>query len=203
VLLFSGVVGSAKDQKKTLLPADVLRARTVLVVVDPNAGMNVEAPNANRIAQEDVEKALMKWGRFSPVMDATTADLIITVRRGNGRVAQPTIQGVPINNRPVVLEPTDSGGRIGVRHGNSGNAGDPSDPQSSSSEPQPQVQIGESQDTFVVYRGNKDTPNSPPLDTAPVWRYSAKDALNSPDVEAVEIFRKLLEESEKQQAPKP
>jgi len=52
----------AKD-KKEILPADVLEAKTVLVVIDPNAGISSSSPNENRTAQEDVEKALMNWGR--------------------------------------------------------------------------------------------------------------------------------------------
>jgi hypothetical protein len=203
VVLLSCVVGSAKDKKKALLPADILQAHTVLVLIDPDAGVNVEDPNANRIAQQDVEKALMRWGWLSPVMEASTADLIITVHKGSGRAVQPVIQGVPQNNRPVVLEPTDSGGRVGVQRGNPGNAGDASDPQYSPSGPQPGVQVGGSEDTFAVYRGNKDTPNSPPLEAAPVWRYTAKDALESPGVNAVDVFRQLVEASEKQQAGKP
>jgi hypothetical protein len=199
-LLLSCLAASAKDKKKNLLPADVLQAQTVLVVIDPNAGMSVEDPNANRIAREDVEKALMKWGRFSLAMEGSTADLIITVQKGNGKTVQPTISGVPVNNRPVVFEPTDSGGRIGGRQGTSGNAGDPSNPQSSA--PEPQLAIGQTQDMFVVYRGNKVDPNTAPLDSPPVWRYTAKDALQSPGVPAVEVFRQLIAESEKQQATK-
>jgi hypothetical protein len=202
VLLLSCLFATAKDKKQALLPADVLRARSVLVVVDPNAGMDVRNPNANRTAQEDVEKALMNWGRFSLAMDAQNADLIIAVRKGSGKIAQPTIGGVPNNNRPVILEPTDSGGRIGVRPGNAGGVGDPSDPQSPS--PQPQVQVGQSQDTFVVYRGSsKDDPYWDPLEAPPLWRYTAKDALDSPGVPAVEVFRKLIADSEKQLAGTP
>ena len=55
----------------------------------------------------------MKWGRFSLAQDAREADLIVTVRRGNGKVAQETIGGIPQNNRHAVLEPTGSGIRIG------------------------------------------------------------------------------------------
>jgi len=135
VLLMWCLVGAAKDKKKGLLPADVLEARTVLVVVDPDAGVAIEHPNANRTAREDVKKALMRWGRFSVVMDASNADLIIVVRKGSGKMAQPTIGGVPQNNRPVVLEPGDSGGQIGGRQGNSGIPNDPSNPQSSAPHP--------------------------------------------------------------------
>jgi hypothetical protein len=193
VLLLSCFVATAKDKKKGLLPPDVLRAHTVLVLVDPSAGRDLQNPNANRTAQEDVEKALMEWGRFSLALDAQTADLIITVRKGSGKIAQPTLGGIPNNNRPVVLEPTDSGGRIGVIPGSS-----------PSSDPQPQVEVGQSQDMFVVYRcTTKDDPYWAPLDAPPVWRYAAKDALQSPGVPAVEVFRKLIADSEKQLAATP
>ena len=39
---------AGKDKKKILLPQDVLDARTVLVVIDPDAGVSMDAPNANR-----------------------------------------------------------------------------------------------------------------------------------------------------------
>lgn len=201
VLVLCCVAGSAKDKKKSYLPADVLRAETVLVLVDPKAGTDVQDPNANRIARVDVEQALMKWGRFSLAMEAETADLIITVRKGNGKVAQPTIGGVPNNNRPVIFEPSDSSVRIGGRQGSNGNPNDPSNPQYPS--PSPQVEVGPSQDMFVVYRGRKNDPDADPLDWPSVWRYSAKNALHSPDVPAVEEFHKLITESEKQLAGKP
>jgi hypothetical protein len=41
-----------------------------------------------------------------------------------------------------------------------------------------------------------------PLDNAPVWRCIAKNGLKSPRVEAVEEFRKAVEESEKAAAQK-
>ena len=109
LLLICCLVAAGKDKKKIILPNDVLEARTVLVVVDPNAGIDAEAPNANRTAQEDVEKALTNWGRFTLAPDVSSADLIISIRKGNGKIAQPTIGGVPTNNRPVIFEPTDSG----------------------------------------------------------------------------------------------
>jgi hypothetical protein len=197
-LLTCSVVASARSKKKVLLPADVLKAETVLVVVDPVAGTDVEAPLANRTAQEDVEKALMKWGRFRLAIDASTADLVITVRRGSGKIGQPTIGGLP-NNRPVIFEPTDSGARVGI------NRGTPQTPGGSGASrpanPSPQVEVGPAEDTFSVFRGGHG--NEDPLAFAPVWRYSAKNALQSPDVPAVEKFRKLMIEAEKQLAAKP
>jgi len=203
VLALCCAVAAAKNKKKVPLPEDVLRAQTVLVIIDPNAGMDIEDPNANRIARVDVEQALMKWGRFSLATEASTADLVITVSKGNGKIAQPTIGGVPNNNRPVIFEPSNSGVRIGGRQGTTGDPGDPSNPQSQPPNPQPEAQIGRSEDMFVVYRSNRNDPRDAPLDSPAVWRYTAKNALHSPDVPAVDEFRKAIVESEKQLAGKP
>lgn len=197
LLLVCCLVAAGKDKKKSLLPTDILEARTVLVVVAPDAGMAIDAPNANRTAQEDVEKALVNWGRFTLATDVSTADLIISVRRGNGKVVQPTIGGVPVNNRPVIFEPTDSGVGMGGHKGNPPQAGDPTNAQPQS--PHPQVEVAQAQDMFVVYRGKRDNA----FDSPSVWRYSAKDALSSPGVPAVDVFRKLIAEAEKQQAARP
>ena len=197
VLLLFCLVGAAKDKKKGLLPADVLEARTVLVMIDPEAGIEMEHPNANRMAREDVEKALMRWGRYSLVMEPSNADLIITVRKGSGKIAQPTIGGVPQNNDIGVIQPGDSGGRIGARQGNPGNPGGPMNPQPTSPGPRPQVEAGETDDMFVVYRNNKENPSGSPLEAPSVWRYSAVDALETPDVPAVDRFRDLVSKSEK------
>jgi hypothetical protein len=50
---------------------------------------------------------------------------------------------------------------------------------------------------FVVYRNNKENPSGSPLEAPSVWRYSAIDALESPDVPAVDRFRDLVSKSEK------
>ena len=55
---------SCKDKKKILLPNDILEARTVLVVIDPDAGVDIQAPNANREALQDVERAFMELSVF-------------------------------------------------------------------------------------------------------------------------------------------
>jgi hypothetical protein len=198
-LLLFCVAASAKNKKKILLPADVLQARTVYVLIDPNAGMAVDAPSANRIAREDVEKALQRWGRFSLTMEQSTADLIITVRKGTGKVAQPTIGGIP-NDRPVVIQSTDSTNRVGGRSGNPPYPGAPEDSSGPTAGPHTQEEIGQSQDAFVVYRGGRDRP----LELPPVWRFESLNALQSPNVPAVEQFQKLVAEAEKQQsADKP
>jgi hypothetical protein len=61
------------------------------------------------------------------------------------------------------------------------------------------MEAGPTQDMFAVYRGQRDHA----LDAPAVWRYSTRDALSSPGVPAVDAFRKLIGEAEKQQAAKP
>lgn len=185
----------AAGKKTSSLPAAVLRARTVLVLIDPQAGTSLTAPTANRTAQEDVERALMKWGRLEPVMDAETADLIITVRRGSGRIAQPTIGGIP-NDRPVTVESTGDTTRIGAQQGHDPGLEGSGMPAMG---PHPPMEVGAADDAMVVYLGHVDRP----LEGSPVWRYKARDAFQSPDVPAVEKLRKAIEGAEKQQKSKP
>ena len=73
----------AKNKKKQLLPDYVLHAERVFVVIPPDAGEALSNPRENRTAQDDVERALMKWGRFKLTTDSQSADLIIAVRKGN------------------------------------------------------------------------------------------------------------------------
>lgn len=209
LLLVISQVAIAKDKKKILLPTDVIVAKTVLVIVDPSVGANVADPNVNRLARTDVEQAVDKWGRFRLVPDGYTADLILVVRKGNDRVAQSTIGGTPVNGTPPVSvgstsTPDESTTHAAGRWGRSGIPNDPSSAGTQSSTPYPQTEIGSSQDTLAVYRGGiKDDPNWSPLDAPAVWRYSAKDALGSPSVPAVDAFRKAIAESEKQMAANP
>ena len=191
LLLISPIFVTAKNKKKILLPTDVLEARTVLVVVDPDAGIAIDAPNANRAALEDVENALTNWGRFRLVRSEYNADLVISVRKGNGKIAQPTIGGVPVDNRPVVVEPTTD---AGIQ-----NPPTPGQTRPRRPDPHPQVEVGPSEDIFAVYRGKRENSTDYPA----VWRFSGKDALRSPGVPAVDEFRKLIVEAEKQSAANP
>src|SRR5271170_7613081 len=152
-LVILSLCAFAKDKKKVPLPEDILRAHTALVIVDPTAGVDAADPNANRLARTDVEQALIKWGRLMPVTDGFTADLIIMVRKGNGRVVQPTIGGTPVNGTPPVSvgstsTPDESTTHAAARWGHSGIANDPSNAGNQSSTPQPQVEAGQTQDTF-------------------------------------------------------
>ncbi len=197
VLLTSTV--NAKDKKKTSLPELVLRARTVLVVIRPGAGEPVDQPTANATARENVEKALMEWGRLQPVMVGEEADLVIAVRTGAGRMARPTMKGGPIDTRPTVVQPTDAGIRIGGQHGNAPPLTDPGMSRPRDSSPHIGNEVGPSEDSLEVYLGNIQYP----LDSSPVWRYVAKDCLRAPAVSAIEQFRKSVAESEKPQQKKP
>ena len=145
VLFLSCLIAAGKDKKKVPLPVDILQAHTAWVIIDPAAGVDITDPNAIDMARADVEHALAKWGRIMPVTDSSQADLIIIIRKGNGKMVQPTIAGTPINAPPpVIAQRTDSGINA------SGRTGPPLD----TSDPRPQMEVGSTQDTFVVYRGN-------------------------------------------------
>ena len=188
---------AAKDKNKTLLAAYVLHARTVRVVIDPDAGEPLDQPDANLTARANVEKKLMDWGRFDLVMDGAESDLVIVVRTGNGKSMNPTIKGGPIDQRPGVAQGGDTSIRIGAQQGHP----PLNDPSVSPPNTGPHVsnEVGPSEDTFAVYRGDIQDP----LSTSPAYRYIAKDCLRAPNVSAVEEFRKAVAEAEKPQPKKP
>lgn len=188
---------TAKDKKKSTLPEDVLRAQTVRVVIDPDAGEPLDQPNANAVARDNVEKALMEWGRFRLVMDGQESDLVISVRTGS-QSARPTIKGGPIDQRPGVGQSTDSSIRIGAQQGRPPMSDPSTYPQNQG--PRISNEVGPSEDMFTVYRANM----SDPLDSPPVWRYIRKDCLRvtATQVPAVEEFRKAIADAEKPKVPK-
>jgi hypothetical protein len=193
VLVFT-CLAVADKKKKDALPPEILNAQTVVVLVDPDAGMSTSEPLANKTAQDDVEKALAKWGRLKLMLiGGTDADLVITVRKGNGKIVQPTVSGEPTNDRPVAVVPSDNGIHIGVQQGQPPGSTQPP-PQDTA--PRLGGQVGPAEDTFLVYLGGSA---SPPSERAPVWRYVAKNALRSPDVPAVAEFKKAVEAAVKQQ----
>ena len=186
-----------KDKKKLVLPADVLRARTVLVVIDPDAGEPLDQPLSNARARDSVEKALLEWGRFDLLSAGQPTDLVIAVRTGNGKAMQPTIRGGPVDQRPGYGQSTDSTIRIGGQQGQPPPMQDPSLTPPNRG-PRMSNEVGPSDDMFAVYRGSEQYP----LDSPPVWRYIAKDCLREPKVAAVEEFRKAIAEAEKPQPSK-
>jgi hypothetical protein len=192
-LLVSGL-SVAKDKKKAILPDYVLQAHTVAVVVDPDAPVSALHPNDNKQAADSVEKAFMTWGRYQPVIDVRSADLVILIRKG--RAPGPVIGGVGNgNDRPVIIQqPTDSQTRVGGQWGTPPPISQQQQQQQQQQTgPRPGTEVASPKDVFEVYRGQTKYP----LDETPVWRYMGKDALNAPDVRAVEEFKKAVTQSEK------
>ena len=184
---------SAKKKEKVVLPGYVLKAQSVLVVILPNSGEPMDDITANRKAQEDVEKAFMKWGRYRLALDADQADLVVGVRKGTGKIAGPTINGGPVDSRPGTIETTDNQIRIGVQQGHPPDVSDPTGASPPYDRVHQGVAVGQADDTIQVFQGGVQYP----LDYAPVWRLTAKDGLKPPGMAAVEQFRKAVEESEK------
>ena len=199
LLLLSGLLATpaiSKNKHKAALPEDILRAQTVRVVIDPDAGEPIDRPTANATARANVEKALSEWGRFRViVLDGAESDLIISVRTGSGRTVQPTMKGGPIDQRPGVAQGTDSTIVIGGQRGHPPVNNPNMDPMNQG--PRMGNEIGSKDDSFAVYRGGI----SDPLNSSPVWRHIAKDCLRAPNVAAVEEFRKAVAEAEKPQIP--
>jgi len=182
----------ANEKKKPALPATILNAQTVAVIIDPDAGVSTDAPLANKTAQDDVEKAFANWGRFKPTMSGMGPDLIVVIRKGNGKILQPTVHGGGSpNDEPVVIQPNDSGIRIGGQKGKPVGTGQ-NDPEMG--KPVPGATVGATEDSFAVFDGHATDPTN----NAPIWRYVRKNALHSHDVPAVGEFRKIVEETEKQ-----
>ena len=190
VCLVSACLVLAKEKKKVVLPDYVLAAQTVMVLIEPGAGIPVNDPGANKTAQDEVEKALMRWGRLRLTVDVAQADLLIVIRKGTKNVIQPTVSGEPTNDRPIIVQQTDNATRIG------GSEGHPIGQQpGQSTQPGLGGEVGSSDDTLLVYQGQVDAP----LERAPVWRFTAKNALNPPGVPAVAEFKKAVDEAVKQQ----
>src|SRR5215831_13901303 len=150
ILMVFGVtsVAIAKNKKKQILPDYVLRAQTVLVVIHPEAGEPVTNPTANRTAQENVEKALTQWGRFKVVMDAQTADLVISVQKGHA--SGPAVRNSPADNRPVIIQPGDSNIRLGGQVGRPPDLTNPGPNGSTTREPRMDTEIGTSSDDIFA-----------------------------------------------------
>jgi hypothetical protein len=177
--------GFAKDKNKNALPAYVLQAHTVAVIIDPATAVSIDGPQANQDAQKYVEAALLNWGRFEPVEDTRSADLIIVVRKGRGHLSDDTMGDTRQNGRAGGMNPIDNGGRMGAPDGSTVGG--------------PQTDIGQADDSFVVFQGGVKNP----LAEAPAWKYAGRDALSPGIVPAVAMFRKTVENAEKAAATKP
>ena len=185
-------VTRANEKEKTYLPDVVVKAETVLVVILPGGGEPINDPSASQKAKEEVEKALMKWGRYRLALDKNWADLVIGVRKGTGKTVAPTINGGSVDKSPGTIETTNDSVRIGVQRGRPpavSQEDSPSGPVRTGGE------VGAENDMFEVFLGGMDI--AYPVDNAPVWKYIAKDGLKPPRVAAIQEFRKAVEESEK------
>jgi hypothetical protein len=180
----------AKDKSKSSLPAIILRAETVAVIVNPGSEVPLANPGENRDAQSDVEQALTKWGRLRVVMDPSTADLVISVRRGRG--LSPTIAGAIRTNVPSCCNLARAVRASGFKPANRLAQARAI---RKTPTPRPGMETGSPEDVFEVYRGQ----DANTLDGSPLWRYMGKNAFRPPAVPAVEQFRKAIEEAEKQQ----
>jgi hypothetical protein len=189
VLVSFSILAGAKDKKKQPLPNSVLNAQTVLVVIYPDAGEPLTDLGSNKTARDNVERALMKWGRFRLAMEPQTADLVVAVRKGHA--GGPTIVNSPTDERPVILQPGAGDTRVGGQRGQPPDLNNPF-PGDMNRGPRVTNEIGSSDDEFGVYMGGVEYP----LDGAPIWRYTARNALGG-QVPAVEQFHKAIEESEK------
>ena len=191
VLITTATLAKSKD-----FPAYILHAHTVAVMIDPGAGIDIQDPRANQIAQKDVEAALLKWGRFEPVVGAQKADLIIVIRRGHKRADDMTISDPAQNNR-VGATSTDNGMGAGAQNGRAPVVqGYPDRPQTQA--PQPQAEVGFTDDSFVVYDGASERP----LNGAPGWRYMGQEGLRPHNVPAVDEFRRAVAAADKAAAAK-
>jgi hypothetical protein len=185
--------GFAKDKTKNTLPAYVLQAQTVAILIDPGANFSIDGPQANLAAQKDVEAALLKWGRFQPVSDKQAADLIIVVRKGNERLTGVAVPDPRQTNGGI--NSIDRGGPIGPQRGSQPNL--PAEPGAGPSQQDP-TEIANAEDYFAVFKGGEN-----PRDATPAWRYVGRDGLNPLTVPAVAAFKKAVANAEKAATPKP
>jgi len=203
VLLLLIPQANARNKKKQVLPEYVLRAQTIAVVIRPEAGEPLTSPNANRTAQNNVENAITKWGRFRVIPNAEAADLIIAIRTGHA--SGPTIRNSPADRRTNdqigdIPDASQQGQPPASQQGHSPDLTNSGPASTTDRRPHISNEMGPSEDSFEVYRGRVDYP----LDAPAVWRYLAKGALDDlPEVVAVEQFRKEILEAERQSQQKP
>jgi hypothetical protein len=197
--LLMATFAGAKNKAEKSVPDYILHAKTVAVIIDPQAGIDVDDPRANQVAQKDVETALLNWGRLQPVISTQGADLIIVIRKGHKGVVDTTISDPRQNDRVGVINPTTNGVSVGAQHGRQPDGTGSGVPDASEQgTPHPQTEIGAVGDSFSVYNGDTDHP----LDSSAGWSYVAKDGLRSHNVPAVDEFKKAVAAADKAAAAK-
>src|SRR5580765_3749573 len=76
------VVGGLEAKDKHVIPDVVLEARTVMIVIIPDAREKPPNPKSEQALRDDVERAMEKWGRFLSKSTGKT-DLVIVARQGH------------------------------------------------------------------------------------------------------------------------
>ena len=177
----------AKDkQKKSPLPLTVLDAKTISIVIDPDA---------RSLSRRSRRKPYRSEGCRSrhPEMGTLPTHALHHERRPHHRHSQRTgsITDASLSN------PRNDGIPVSAQAGNQpGLANRP--PGTNSDTPTPQGDSLNNEDSFLVYDGKTQTPLSSPA----IWRYNGMDGLRSHSVPAVDAFRKAVAETEKIAAAK-
>jgi hypothetical protein len=181
VLLVFAVAGA--KEKKSSLRAELLSAKFVFVTAYPGTNPDSVRLGTAGIADDrraiaDVEEALRKWGRWTPIQSAEQADLIITVRKG--RIANTGVR-IPIGG--VDIPPTRNGTRS----------------------PKVEAEAGPNDDMIAIYSGHgwgnvNYNAGDPNLDAPPIWRVIQANALMSPKVPGIQQLRKEIEKAEAENA---
>jgi hypothetical protein len=196
------LVTVAGAQQKPISPQyvrDFVDARTIAVVAASQSQLSAEGVQENERARLEVQQALRKWGKYEVTLDTATADLIVVVRKGHRQATTAD----PSNRPPIVFDPGDSGINIGIHHGQNPPLSR-TDTNRTTSGTRIGSEMSSGEDLFDVYLGNTPLPGDGsrnqtqyPLDEPPAWSYMADDALNSPKLEAVVVFKKAVEAAEK------
>lgn len=178
VSLFVVSLSVAVAKKKAQVPDFILKAQTVCVIIDPDAGTSITDPLANKNAQDEVEKALMVWHRFQLVQEPGRADLVIVIRRGVGKPVDRTIGNLPTNDRPITVQQTDNAIRLGGQKGRAPGSPDQTMPQDTRAEQQTEVGPGVALDSFIVYGPGNGA--GPDMGSSPALKYPPATSAGAP-----------------------
>src|SRR5438128_11980564 len=86
-------ISASPKEKKEIVPALILRAQYVAVIVDPEAGISAANRGENGIARSGVEAAIGRWGRVSLSVYPENAAWVVVVRVG-GKAIKRTTGGI-------------------------------------------------------------------------------------------------------------